>query len=65
MVQGILSLIFWGYSWPDRDVPYGVPILILTHKMFVAVQWMFFNILWCFLLSSLFNCNMSSCSKER
>ena len=28
------------------------------------VQWRFFNILWCFLLSSLFNYSISSCSKE-
>ena len=29
------------------------------------VQWRFFNILWCLLLSSLFNCRSGSCYKER
>ena len=33
MVQGICLLIFWGYYRPDRDVPYGVPILILPHQI--------------------------------
>ena len=33
MVQGLCQLIFWGYSWPDRDVTYGVPILILPHQL--------------------------------
>ena len=33
MVQGIWPLILWGYSWPDRDVPYGAPILILPYKI--------------------------------
>ena len=31
---------------------------------FLLVQWRFFNILWCFLLSPLLNCIISSCSKE-
>ena len=33
MFQGLWPLIFWGYSWIDRDVPYGLPILILTHQI--------------------------------
>ena len=33
MVQGLWPLIFWWYSWPDRYVPYGVPIIILSHQI--------------------------------
>ena len=35
-----------------------------TTSNFFMVQWWFFNILWCFLLSLLLNCSISICSKE-
>ena len=33
MVQGLLKLKFCEHSCPDRDLPYGVPILILPHQI--------------------------------
>ena len=35
MVQGIWPLIFWGYYFPDMDLTYGVPIIILPNQIYL------------------------------
>ena len=33
MAQGLWSLIFWEYSWPNRDLRYVEQIIILPHQI--------------------------------